>query len=252
MNQPLLTVDQELQILEGLITGRDYPRKFEDAYHAARRLVGHFPKDPRCWTQLILLCNLIDRHKEALSRQQEVKKYHSPIWTRIHEGDCERDHALYCIRHRKFGEALLHLGSAVGLHQRDVNRTAALFMVRGRLEYARDNYQRAIEWHQQAQRLWSGIPDSANPQWQFNNDRWLLKALVAIGTSRKDLQDLWQSLQNRMSTHGSADINLRLRRLVMKGRHGNLLDDIIESSRGHWVLRRLGFERLARWRLYKR
>ena len=257
------SIERMLEQVDALITGRDKPRDFAAAYDVAVQITTQYHSEPRGWTKFVLLCNLTDQHREALDAQQEAREQCGDLWTPLHEGDCHREHALYCIRHGRVADGLEHLDVARARHRDDPNRLALLEMVEGRLWYSQGQYQTALPYFVRATRMWNELQrridagevlDPPDQQWRFNSDRWMLKTLVALyGANAAWPKELWSSLQERMPQNGSPDLEARLKLVMRLGRLGNRLDNIIESPRGQaFIQRHKRLERLARRFLTKR
>lgn len=223
--------EELLAQIEHVITGREQPRDFVRACELAKQIVSLYPTEPRGWGQLVLTLDLTDQHYQALAAQQTARQECGERWTVIDEGDCERDHALYCIRHREFAQALKHLASALRCHWGDSDRMAALAMVEARLWLVRKEYVAALSHFARAIQLRELKRARTNQQWRFNCDRWMLLALVArFGKQASVVTELRTSLQGRMDQHGSPDINARLAVVMRLGRLGVWCDLFIESS----------------------
>lgn len=235
--------EETLERIEALITGRDHVRDFDAAYRLAIRATELFSAQPAAWSQLVLTANLTDRHSAALEAQTEANKQCS-AWTNIDQGDCERDHALYSIRHRKFMKARRHIDAARKLHKGDADRSALLDMVDGQRWYGLKEYANALDCYLTAVSKWEALEQRAQTeegveppraQWRFNSDRRLLKAIIALQGARGEARELYKSLQERMPQYGSVDLAWRLR-LVMTGRIGNWVDTRMESPLGRRIL----------------
>lgn len=235
--------EDTLKRIEALITGRNHVRDFDAAYRLAAQATQLFPAQPAVWSQLVLAANLTDRHSAALEAQTEANKQCS-TWTAIDQGDCERDHALYSIPHRKFDQARRHTEAAREFHKGDADRSALLDMVDGQWWYALKEYAKALDCYLTAVSKWEALEqraqteedvDPPRPQWRFNNDRRRLKAIVALQGSRGEARELYKSLLQRMPQYGSVDLSWRLH-LVMTGRIGNWVDTRMESPLGRRIL----------------
>lgn len=229
--------DATLRRIEALITGRNDVRDFGEAYQLALQATQLFPDQPTAWSQLVLTANLTDRHDIALEVQASAETQ-CPDWTDVNRGDCERDHALYSIRHRNRVAALKHIVAAREFHAGDADRLALLDVVEGQWWYMLGEYGMALRYFLDATVKWEALTERSQtesdvkpprPQWCFNSDRRLLKAIVALQGSQGEARELYASLSERMADYGSPDIAWRLR-LVMTGRIGNWLDTRIESS----------------------
>ncbi|MGD8374201.1 MAG: hypothetical protein PVI21_05110 [Candidatus Woesebacteria bacterium] len=253
-NLPTLpsTVEQGLSVLSELINNSG--GNFKTAYQFARQLNDAFVDDPRTWSQLVLVCNLTDRNDEATNVQVAARS-RCPTWSNLHEGDCERDQALYCIRYKLLGSAERHIERAIRLHADNPNRLAALQMVHGRICYARGHYQLAISYLDNALRQWNALTkrinsgeknlDRADPQWRLNCMRWLLKSTIANSGRCNRSKDIFDELRIWARACGRTKVPMHTR-LASYGKFFNKLDDLIKSPYGHELLRRLGFETLAR------
>jgi hypothetical protein len=235
------TFEERLKEVDGLITGKDKPRNFVAAYVEAQRLTQDFLDEPSAWRIYILTCYLNDSPGDALAAHNAARELCS-AWTPIDTGDFARDSALYHIRHSDPVEAKRYLDAAWDYHENDDNRRAVLNMAEGRLAYSVGDLESALQlyarardrWKQLDRRISSGKEsEPPNCQWQFNCDRWALKALVKQGHAKSDgAQAIWSALQVRMAEYGSPDLNARLKLIMKFGRLGNKLDDFIESPRG--------------------
>lgn len=257
-NPPSLpqTAKDGLSVLSSLINGAPHHQQdFEAAYAYAQQLKDAFPNNPHVWSQLVLVCNLTDRNSEAVGVQKQAGQQ-CAAWSNLHEGDCERDHALFCIRNGLLWKAQQHIARAVELHAGNLNRRAATRMVYGRIFYAQKRYEYSARELAKALMTWDAIAKQVNdgelgqdcrpdPQWQFNCLRWLLKATIAHHGRGKKSKDVFDELQVWSHAYGSPEVLARIR-LVARGKFFNRLDDLIESPFGHKLLRRLGFEALAR------
>lgn len=246
---PPQDVEQGLQVLSTLINGSTQSRDFEAAYQYARALKTKFREDPRVWVQLVLVCNLTDRNGEAREAQISARRS-CKQWNTLYEGDCERDHALYCIRHKLLWGARHHIQRARSLHRNDPNRLAAIEMISGRELYARKRYPAAVADFDTALTAWDSL-EGSDLQWRFNCLRWQFKALVAQHGYRGKARDVHDELVALMRVYGSPDVAARVK-LVARGKFGNKLDDLVESPAGHKLLRRLQLEKLARYIISKR
>lgn len=243
-------VEQGLQALSTLINGSStQSRDFEAAYQYARALKTRFSEDPRVWMQLVLVCNLTDRNSEAREAQISARRSCNR-WNALYEGDCERDHALYCIRHKLLWGARRHLQRARTLHRNDPNRLAAIDMASGCELYTRKRYNAAVANFDTALTAWDAL-DNPDLQWRFNCLRWQFKALVAQHGYRGKARGVHDELIALMRVYGSPDIAARVK-LVARGKFCNKLDDLVESPAGHKLLRKLQFERLARYIISKK
>lgn len=195
-----------------------------------------FPDKPAGWSQLVLAANLTDRHGAALEAQAKAEAQ-CAAWTDINSGDCERDHAIYSISNRWSVKAHDHLVKARHFHTNDADRAALLDVVEGQWWYMLREYGMALNCFLIAASKWQALKQRSEldtdvapprPQWRFNSDRRLLKAIVALQGTRGEARELYAGLLQRMPTYGSPDIAWRLR-LVMTGRVGNWLETRIES-----------------------
>jgi hypothetical protein len=178
--------------------------------------------------------------------QKEAAQQCGDQWTNIPDGDCDRDHALYCIRRRRPEDALKFLRQARRKHKDHLERMALLHVVEGRFWYSWKHYAVALQCFIRAMETYEELAsciengaatESPNQQWRFNSDRWLLKTLVMLyGPRNQWSRTVWDSLQKRMATYGSPDINVRLQLVMKFGRFGNKIDDFIESSVGRAIL----------------
>lgn len=235
--------------VDSLITGRDKPRNFLAAYVRGLQLTKDFPSEPDAWKIYILAALLNDVPADADKALQQAAQA-CLEWSEVDAGDCTRDLALYHIRHRNLDQAHTYLDSVFEQHRRDLNRSAVLSMVAGRLSYAAGDLDQALGCFAKARATWQELQrrvnageqlEPPNPQWQFNCDRWALKAMVRhYGARQPGARAVWQSLQGRMTDYGSPDLNTRLKLVMYFGRLGNRLDDFIESPEGSLLRRRLG------------
>ncbi len=232
----MTSFDAMLKDIETLITGRNHIRDFEAAYRLAREVTLRFPGQPAAWSQRVLAANLVGKHHDALEAQASAEAQ-CAAWTGIDSGDCERDHAIYNIFNRRPVRALQHLRAARTLHTHDADRSALLDNVEGQWWYMLGDYGMALSYFLAAASKWQALEQRSEvdtsvkpprPQWRFNGDRRLLKAIVALEGARGEARELYTSLLLRMSNYGSPDLAWRLR-LVMTGRAGNWLESRIES-----------------------
>lgn len=102
------------------------------------------------------------------------------------EGDILRDTAFAQLRveditPEELGQVEVFIQEAAQLHEGDENRQAALEGARGRLAFARGEYENANEYHQKADEMWSNLGEEANMQWAYNNYLPHLRAVAALG-----------------------------------------------------------------------
>lgn len=182
---------------------------FEDACAAVERSIGHrnlnLAYDLVRWmstaystrAQTYNLYNLVvclnNREGGALFSEHMISKaksasgYKAPMG-----GDMQRDRAIGLIRYAQGDQRMLEaaeraIDEALHLHAEDANRIACLYDVRGRLAFARRDYEDALRLHQRADRQWQTLGDRADHTWIYNNLVHWLKATVALhgGLSRQ-------------------------------------------------------------------
>ncbi|PLS81144.1 hypothetical protein CYG49_02805 [Candidatus Saccharibacteria bacterium] len=137
------------------------------------------------WFQLSLANNLLGQPSEARKCFEYAQQ--CPDYTPLIEGDFMRDEALALIRLNELDLAGVALKQAQRLHAEDLNRMAALVMVRGRRASAVGNYVLAERLHRQADEQWRKLGDKADQQWIKNNRFYWLKAAVMSGADIKGL-----------------------------------------------------------------
>ena len=186
-------------------------RHFGKAYRAARESARLDPKNHNAWYRLALVANLTGRHREAVRAGNRAVELGCGA---LKEGDVLRDHALWAIRHRQLEQAAEYVVAASRLHHNDLNRVACLTMVQARLCYAHADYWRAISLHEKARETWRHLT-RADPQWIYNNDCHLLKALVAChGPDDERVRALMDHIQESCppgAKNRSAEARLMLR-----------------------------------------
>lgn len=209
-------------------------RRFRSAYRLAWALPDstEVPAITEVHFLRALTANLANHHNDAV-KAHEYAVQHCSDFTTVWDGDFERDHLLWAIRSRQFGQACHHLQMARVLHEGDPNRMTGLVMGEGRLLYAQEDYFEALELHRHAETSWRKLGVRADPQWQFNNRVHLLKAMLAHGyhPQHTEVQEVTQQLIDTVHLHGSRSIRLMLWAVQNYGQPANRADDLLQRTR---------------------
>jgi len=156
--------------------------------------------DAHYWFQRSLAEQLLHNSKESETCIEEARR--CPNWQSYMHGDYYRDVALAQIRrgnrafrrHAKKKEDERQRLIAYAISQMelsfssdDLNRQASILMTRGRWEFDRSNFGRAVELHAKADELWHEADQQADRGWVRNNRYHWFKAVRRSTTLTKML-----------------------------------------------------------------
>lgn len=132
-------------------------------------------------------------------------------YSRQMEGDFHRDAAIMALKTGAVELAARELDEAASIHDGDPNREAAIWMVRGRIEFANGRYDAALHDHDVADDIWLGLEQDGKPfdaQWVLNNRYHRLRAAVywlpsAAKVGRSDYRYVMKHSKDRRQRIGA-------------------------------------------------